>query len=188
MPVIRATGAVDGTAIQEATQRGLDAYLDKVSVSDLAMAYGGSKSELVRELAGIGPGKLPAKGTDERRAYDSQMRNVNRWMKAESGQGGQTRKPSAATMEKLKSLYLGKNPPTFATIKVTGWIVDPSGNKRHRTINTEDGQTPVNAQDLLDAINRGDDMGAYDAMFAGYAPGSYVESADSLNLVFDDVF
>src|SRR5260370_41267889 len=117
-----------------------------VSISDLVMAYEGNKQELVRDIAGIPQeGKLPTRGTDERRAYDTANRNVNRWL--------QGRTPKAPVQERLNELYIDKQPvpadykdqlarqdkPASASISITGWIYYDSGDQydsRWRRIQT----------------------------------------------------
>jgi hypothetical protein len=172
---VSATGAIDQTALPAAVEAALDAYTSSLRISDIVQAYGGGK-EAVKELAH----DLAALTTTK---DASQVRNINRWLAGESGRGVQTRTPKRS-MGNLKQLYLQKNPPKNARIKATGGVVDPSKNRRNRTVDTANGKAPVDAASLIDAVSRGDMWDAYDAMFAGYASGSYMEDASNMEVEF----
>ncbi len=143
----------------------------EVRISDLLMDYDGSKSQLARDLAGIPQkGKLPTKGTPERTAYDTQMRNVNRYLKAESGKEGQKRKPSAATQERLNQLAESKRKPQAANFIIMGTIAY-SSDVRERVIGADSQQINLTGDELatfLDNIAQGSIQDAYQQLFSAY--------------------
>lgn len=148
---------------------------ESVRVSDLLMDYGGSKSQLARDLAGIPQsGKLPARGTSERTAYDTQMRNLSRYLKSESGKGGQKRNPSPATQERLKQLAMNKHKPQSANFVIMGTIAY-SSDVRERVIGADNQKIDLSGPDLaafLDNIAQGNIQDAYQQLFAAYGvPG-----------------
>lgn len=55
--------------------------------------YGRNAIRRMAEDAGmVGPGRLPAKGTDERKTYDAFRRRLERYIRSEQGLGGETRR------------------------------------------------------------------------------------------------
>lgn len=187
MAKVKATGMADFNGLQSALEQAMDKYVGNVRVNDVVQAYDGDKNALVRELAGIPQGgKLPARGTAERTAYDTASRNVNRWLKSESGKEGQKRKPNAAAQGKLKGLYAKKNPPTKVVIDVTGDWVDPSGNIHSgKRIATDLGQGNPDVAAMLEALENGDAIDAWNAALEGYVPGSYYQSVTSIEVTFE---
>lgn len=164
----------DTVAITNAVTSGLQSYTQSfgtLRVSNLVMEYGGA-SELARAIAGTPGGKLPARGTDERKAYDAAARSVNRWLNWEAGTGKQARNPNnKATQAKLQSLMAKKQPPTSATVSMTGWLYYDSGDDaRWRTIGK---QQPIiltgsTLERFLTSMQAGDTHGAYGAIFDTY--------------------
>ena len=187
MAKIVASGLVDSSALANASNSAMTSYTSNLRVSDIVQSYGGNKNELARDIAGIPQGgKLPAKGTPERKAYDTASRNINRWLKSESGKEGQKRRPNAEAQGKLKGFFVKKSPPTKVVIDVTGDWVDPSGNvHRGKRIATDLGQGDPDIQGMLEALQNGDDMGAWHAALEGYVPGSYYESVSSISITFE---
>jgi hypothetical protein len=176
----------DNTALPEAVNTALEDWnanqlgnIGSVSVSDLLMDYNGNKSGLVRDLAGISQkGKLPAKGTPERTAYDTQMRNVNRWLKSESGREGQKRKPNAAAQERFRELSAKKRPPQTANFIIVGTIAY-SSDVRERVIGADSQQINLTGDELsafFDSIAQGHIQDAYQDLFSAYGvPGMVMQ-------------
>lgn len=167
---------LDNTALPGAVNAALQDWNDTnigdtVRVSDLLMDYNGNKSELVRDIAGIPQGgKLPAKGTPERTAYDTQMRNINRYLKSESGKQGQKRNPNTATQERLKQLARGKRKPQSANFIIMGTIAY-SSDVRERVIGADSQQINLSGSELdafLDNIAQGNIQDAYQQLFEAY--------------------
>jgi hypothetical protein len=143
------------------------------------MSYNGNKSTLVRDLADIPHGgKLPAKGTPERTSYDTQMRNVNRYLKSESGKEGQKRKPSAAAQERFRQLATKRNAPQSANFVIMGTIAY-SSDVRERVIGADSQQINLTGSELnsfLASIHQGDIQDAYDILFSAYGvPGMVMQ-------------
>lgn len=157
-----------------------------VRVSSLLMDYDGNKSQLARDLAGIPQtGKLPAKGTPERTAYDTQMRNVNRYLKAESGKEGQKRKPSATTQERLNQLAESKHKPQAANFIIMGTIAY-SSDVRERVIGANNQQINLVGDELaafLDNIAQGSIQDAYQQLFDAYGvPGMAMQNDTPIDI------
>lgn len=160
----------DTTVIVQATNDALDKYNSQpVSVSSVIMEYGGSKSALARELAGIGPGKLPAKGTAERKAYEAANKSIGRWLAAESGSGKQSRKPSKESQERLKNVQKNRTPSTMS-IHIEGWI-GYDDDFRHRTIDVQLPNNGATVGDFLDNMKNGNTEAAYQDVFQAYKVG-----------------
>lgn len=166
-------GVEDTTAITHAVERGLSAYasgMGEVRVSDLVMEYGGSPAQLARALAGIPEGKLPGKGSDDRKAYDASLRSVNRWLNYEAGTGKQARNPNTkATQAKLKSLMARKRPPRSMSLTITGWI-GYDNDVRWRTVGSP---TPIHLSSerlssFLENMQAGNTHAAYREVFTAY--------------------
>lgn len=142
-----------------------------IRVSDVINDYGGNKNALVRDLAGIPQeGKLPAKGTAERTAYDTASRNVNRWLKSESGKEGQKRKPNQEKQEKLKQLVKNKTRPKNANFVIMGTIAY-SSDVRDRVIGADSQQINLAGANLdlfLNNIAQGNIQDAYQQLFDAY--------------------
>src|SRR6266852_1486998 len=121
-------GNEDTQALQSAYDRGLREYagnLGSFRATDMVMALGGDKSALGRLLSGISEDeKLPTRGTDARRSYDTQMRNINRWLASESGANvKEKRRVSTQAQDKFRNAYVKQSPPNGrVTASITGWI------------------------------------------------------------------
>lgn len=174
---IAASGSVDGT-LSGATDKAMSAYTSNVRVSDVVQSYGGDRAgikQLAQDLAAI-------KGTK----VASQERNIHRWLATESGRDLKHKRSPAKSMGDLKGLFAKKNPPTKVVIDVTGDWVDPSGNvHKGKRIATDLGQADPNVQGMLDALNDGDMMGAWNAALEGYVAGSYYQSVSSISITFE---
>lgn len=131
-----------------------------ISVSELLMSFDGSKSELARALA-------EATGTK----YESQMKNITRWLNYENGvRGPQARNPAnSVTSSRFTDLYMSRNPPSGMSISITGWIGYDGGDFRHRTVNIDSSLFPMNVAAFVADMRAGDTHGAYREAFAGYA-------------------
>jgi hypothetical protein len=75
------------------------------SLEDIASVYGDiprhQNPALARELTGLPPtGRLPARGTAERRAYEATLRSVQRYR---AGEGRQRRRPGRDTLRRLRA-------------------------------------------------------------------------------------
>jgi hypothetical protein len=101
----------------------LDAFLRGGTVdgpqapSEVFSAYGASQREqntnMARELTGTPPGRLPAKGTAERRSYDTALRNTQRYQRWVRNEPGEKRNParSRTNLDRLRrgaALRLGR--------------------------------------------------------------------------------
>jgi hypothetical protein len=141
-----------------------------IRVSDAIMGYGGNKNALARDLAGIPQeGKLPA------------SRNVNRWLKAESGKEGQKRKPNPEKQEKLKQLVKNKTRPKDANFVIMGTIAY-SSDVRDRVIGANGQQINLSGSNLdafLDNIAQGNIQDAYQQLFEAYGVTGMVMQDDS---------
>jgi len=165
---------IDSTVLPAAVERALADYYGTIRITDLVQAYNGDVRELARDLADL-------KGTKEA----SQMRQINRWLKSESGREGQRRTPSRSQAD-LRKLMAGRNPPANVTAKVRGKLKSTSGKySKQRSVDTANAMGgPADAGALLDALLNGDMWDAYDALFSEYAPGLYAEEADSIDVSF----
>lgn len=188
-------GGEDSAAISRAYQEGLQEYsrnLAPLSVQDMIMSIGGDKSAFIRELAGISQeGKLPAKGTPERRAYDSQAKNVSRWLAYERGDRGKQARnaeQSKPTQERFKNLYARNNPPSGRmSATITGWI-GYDGDWRYRSIEIPPpmgGRGDIDTEAFNAAMAAGDTSAAYGVLFAAYAPGLTVSEATEFNIQYE---
>lgn len=154
------------------------ASLGPVRISDLLMGFNGSKSDLARGLA-------EATGTK----YQSQMKNIGRWLAYEQGsRGAQARNPAnSKTASRFANLYANINPPSgFMGISITGWI-GYDNDYRYRSIDIPapgDGRR-INTSAFVDAMKAGDTHAAYAAVFAAYAPALSVAEADNISIRFD---
>src|SRR6266700_1769574 len=162
MAKVAASGSADIDALDSASERGMGDYTSDVRVSDVVQAYGGDRAgikQLAQDLAEIRGTKVA-----------SQERNIHRWLAAESGRNlKHTRNVEGKTLPDLKGLYAKQNPPTKAVIDVTGDWVDPSGNvHRGKRIATDLGQGDPDAVAMLEALNDGDAIGAWNAALIGY--------------------
>lgn len=75
------------------------------SLEGIAAIYGASprtqNPAMAREMAGLAAtGRLPARGTEGRRHYETAMRNLQRYRASE---GRQRRRPGSATLERLRA-------------------------------------------------------------------------------------
>src|SRR5579859_4875723 len=153
----------DTSALPQAANSGLDSYkasLGKVSLNDMLMTYNGSKSELAQALAGT---------TDKSStAYKTQMKNINRWSKGE-------RNPerSRATQDKFKGLFVQSNPPTSASVSITGWI-GYDDKYYYRTISATLPARGVTVSQFMSQLQSGNIQGAYNAVFSAYGVGGGV--------------
>lgn len=138
------------------------------SVTEAVALFGGGRrgaSGLASALSG---------STDKSsKEYKSALRNVERYMKGEAGQGGQARKPSAKTLEKLAGI--GKQAAEQsvsrqmrvqgATISLQGDVLVESGGKhpdeRARSINSVY-LYPDQMAAILDKLDAKDVAGAAD--------------------------
>lgn len=164
----------DTTVIVQATNDALKTYSETsgpVRVSDLLQEYGGSKSALAREIAGVGPGKLPSKGTDERKAYDAANKNIGRWLAYESKSGKQARNPNTKdTQQRLKQALEKKRPPSNMSIKITGWI-GYDNDFRYRTIETTLPNNGATTEAFVQNMKDGNTSDAYQEVFQAYKVG-----------------
>lgn len=76
------------------------------SLEDVAGAFGDTpreqNSQLARAVAGLpATGRLPARGTADRRRYDAALRNVQRWRAPE---GRQRRRPGRGVLPRLRRM------------------------------------------------------------------------------------
>lgn len=179
----------DTQALTVATNSALSDYkksLSPVSVSGILMSLGGDKSELARQLAGVGPGKLPDKGTLERTRYNTQMKNISRWLSYESGKRDKNKARSAnnkATQDKLKDVEIKAHPPKGMNISITGWIGDPSeGTFRLRTITIDTAEFSIDIQAFLTNMSIENATQAYKEVFAHYAPNLMVAEAENIDI------
>lgn len=153
----------DTTALPQATSAGMDSYknsLGKVSLNDMLMSYNGSKSGLAQALAGT--------SDKSSTAYKSQMKNISRWTNGE-------RNPerSGLTQSRFKTLYVQSNPPTSATVNITGWI-GYDEKYYYRTISTTLPARGVTVSQFVNQIQAGNIQGAYNTVFASYGVGGGV--------------
>lgn len=164
----------DTTAIINGVNEGMKSYArgqDTVRVSDLLMEYNGDANQLTRAIAGLpGTGKLPARGTDDRKAYDAAARSVNRWLNWEKGTGKQARNPNnKATQEKLKSLMAKKRPPTSASVSITGWVYyDEDARWRSIPVSGTISLSGSAFTSFLQNMQEGNTHGAYHNLFSAY--------------------
>jgi len=164
----------DSRGLLNAVTQALQTYtegLGTIRVSDLLMEYNGNVNALARAFAGLpDTGKLPAKGTDDRRAYDTANRSINRYLNYEAGTGKQARNPGKpATQARLRSLMAKKKPPTSAGVTITGSIGYDRGDFRHRTV----GNPPISLSGdaitrFLESMSAGDTHSAYREVFTSY--------------------
>lgn len=179
MAKVAASGLADFDALNNATESGMEGYTNNVRVSDVVKAYGGDRAgikQLAQDLADIRGTKVA-----------SQERNIHRWLAAESGRGlKHTRNAGEKTLPVLKGLYARKSPPTKVVIDVTGDWVDPSGNiHKGKRIATDLGQGDPDVAAMLEALQDGDSVGAWQAALEGYVPGSYYQSVSSISVTFE---
>lgn len=177
--------AEDSAEITRATNEALQEYTERaapVRVSDLLMEFGGSASALARELTGIGPGKLPAKGTPQRTEYENQKRYIGRYLAYESGSSKQKRNPNTPeTQARLKKIQMKRRPPTSMSITVFGEIGYDDDDRRPRTISVtlpNNGATP---QRFLEYMQRGNTSEAYQEVFQAYKVGRGVLTVSDEN-------
>lgn len=191
----QAMSGEDTTVITSSTNSALNEYkssIPNVSVTDLLQSFDGSKSDLARALAGVRSGQLPSRGTEDRRHYDTQMKNISRWMNYENGirDKNKARNPefaSSSTQDRFKDLHVKDNPPGDMSITISGWI-GYDDDYRYRTVTIPapgDGRS-IDASAFLEAMQAGDTHAAYREVFAAYAPGLSVAQADSIDISFSE--
>ncbi len=70
------------------------------SFNDIVAAYDGQNATMARAITATPPGRLPAKGTAERLAYDGTMRNLQRYRST----GAERRRPGRKALTELRDL------------------------------------------------------------------------------------
>ena len=143
------------------------------NITEAIKMFGGGargKSAIAQELAGTGDKKS--------KEYKAALRNVERYYKAESGEGGQGRRPRAAMQEKLRKLGEAQAKASVkqqmraqgASVKTSG-DVKVSNDERYRDL-PELYIFPEEMAAILDAYDAGnfdrmaDEMNA--ALFEAY--------------------
>lgn len=179
-------GTEDTTTITASYTSAMNAYkatYGPAKVGDLIQQFDGNKGNLARALSGVGSGKLPAKGTDNRKAYDAAQKSISRWLASETGSGKQARKPDSASQEKLNKLFQPP-PPKNMSITISGSIGYDGGDFRERTISMGEGTMyRIDAGAFVSAMQAGDTHAAYGATLANYAP-LVIARADTVDIQF----
>jgi hypothetical protein len=177
---------LDNTALPEAVNERLQDWqshqleqIGTVRVSDVLMDYDGNKGRLARDLAGIPQGgKLPAKGSAERTAYDTKMTLIGRWLRGESGAKGRKATPSPETQAKFKEIMAKNHPPQLGNFVIMGTIAY-SSDVRERVIGADNQKIDLSGSDLaafLDNIAQGNIQDAYQQLFEAYGvPGMVMQ-------------
>lgn len=172
----------DTTVLPQALATGFDEYTGKFgnqSASQMIQEYGGSKSQMAQKLAGT---------TDKSSsAYNSQMKNIRRWLAYESGERGKqarSAQKSKVTQERFRAKMSQLHPPTKVNVVIRGRIC-VSNDCRDRTVGDK---TPItaNAGKVRDLINQGDVHGAYQELLASYfgRSGGTVKEAYNIGATF----
>lgn len=157
----------DTTILPQSVDIAMKSYIGQPRVSDVIMELGGDKSKLAMELAGTSDKKSTA--------YKSQYRSIGRWLKAESGAGGQSRRPSADAQEKFKQIIKKNRPPTGGTVDMEGYIYyDYDVRWRHITVTLNADQVAK----MLAQIEARNTHGAYGEIFAAYGAAHLEMGAD----------
>jgi len=183
----------DKGAIESAYGEAIKEYagsLDNFRATDMVQLFHGDTSALARNLAGIGAGKLPRRGTEERKHYETQKRNVNRWLAQESGRAvKEKRNIGEATQARFKELYARQNPPSGRmSASITGWI-KVSNDVRYRSIEIPPlsrSRGEIDTDAFTSAMAQGDTSAAYAALFNAYAPGGTVVESTSFSINFEE--
>lgn len=180
MPKRRALTGGDTTVIAGAHTEAMNKYtasLGNVRVSGLLQSYNGSKSDLAHALAN-------ATGTK----YQSQMSNINRWLAYESGSRDKrsTRDPqkNKGTIDRLKEMFIAKNPPSSMSITITGWI-GYDNDYRYRTITIAPPLYNINTPAFVNSMRAANTHEAYREVFKPYAAALSVDSADNISIDFE---
>lgn len=178
-------------ALQKAWDDALiESFDEPVTAIDLLKAFMGDRNAIARMLAGLpASGKLPARGTEARARYETQYKNLDRWLRYEAGDRGKQARSiekSQATQNKVRGVYGHKAPPVGAVgASITGWIGYP-GDWRYRTIDIPAIGKSVNTRAFNEAMQSGDLGAAYRALFDAYAPALSVVQADQFNITYSE--